>query len=165
MAKKLDDLATELKQTAAKAAEDAADFIARDDTQQTIKSVKQTASEAYDDAAEVINRANKFGLGKDVLPFALIGAAVAIPIPFVGPFIGGAIGAAIGAWRGTQRTEAAPEASAGAIEATPTSVRSKPKARNQDVVAELIRFGELRDKGLITQAEFEAQKARLLGEG
>ncbi|TFU03902.1 SHOCT domain-containing protein [Polymorphobacter arshaanensis] len=28
-----------------------------------------------------------------------------------------------------------------------------------------MRFGELRDKGLITQAEFEAQKARLLGEG
>ena len=165
MAKKLDDLATELKQTAAKAAEDAADFIAREDTQKTIKSVKHTAGEAYDDAAEVINRANKFGLGKDVLPFALIGAAVAIPIPFVGPFIGGAIGAAIGAWRGSNRAEAAPDAATGAIEATPTSVKSKPKAKNADVVAEIMRFGELRDKGLITPAEFEAQKARLLGEG
>ena len=158
MAKKLDDLATELKQTAAKAAEDAADFIAREDTQKTIKSVKHTAGEAYDDAAEVINRANKFGLGKDVLPFALIGAAVAIPIPFVGPFIGGAIGAAIGAWRGSNRHAATTDAM---IDVTPR----KPKPRNQDTVAELIRFGELRVKGLISQAEFEAQKARLLGEG
>ena len=121
------------------------------------------AGEAYDDAAEVINRANKFGLGKDVLPFALIGAAVAIPIPFIGPIIGGAIGAAIGVWRGNNRVDAAPDAATGAIEATPTSVKSKP--RNQDVVAELIRFGDLRDKGLITQAEFDVQKARLLGDG
>ena len=72
--------------------------------------------------------------------------------------IGGVIGAAIGAWRGSNRHAAAPDAM---IDVTPR----KPKPRNQDTVAELIRFGELRDKGLITQAEFDAQKARLLGEG
>lgn len=166
MAKKLDDLATELKQTAAKAAEDATEFINREDTQATIKSVRQKAAETYDDAAEVINRVKPVGLGKDVLPFALIGAAVAIPIPVIGPFIGGAIGAAVGYWRGSNRAEAAAaDPVAGAIEATPTSVRSKPKANNADVVAEIMRFGELRDKGLITQEEFDAQKARLLNEG
>jgi len=158
MAKKLDEIADEVKATASKAKDEAAAFINREDTQATIQSARAKVGEAYDDAAEVINRANKFGLGKDVLPFALIGAAVAIPIPFVGPFIGGVIGAAIGAWRGSNREAAAPDAM---IDVTPR----KPKPRNQDTVAELIRFGELRDKGLITQAEFDAQKARLLGEG
>jgi membrane protease subunit (stomatin/prohibitin family) len=148
MGKKIDEFTSDVKEKTAKVVDDATDFLTRED----------------DDAAEVINRANKFGLGKDVLPFALIGAAVAIPIPFIGPIIGGAIGAAIAVWRGNQRAEA-DDGVAGAIEATPTSVKSRAKPRNQDVVAELIRFGELRDKGLITQAEFDAQKARLLGEG
>lgn len=164
MAKKLDEIADEVQATAAKAAEEATAFIKRDDTQATIRSTREKVGEAYNGAAEVINRANKFGLGKDVLPFALIGAAVAIPLPFVGPFIGGIIGAAIGAWRSSNRdttvTDASPDAM---IDVTPTKAKSKP--RNQDAVAELIRFGELRDKGTITQAEFDAQKVRLLGEG
>lgn len=162
MAKKLDDVTADIKATANKAVDDAAAFIARDDTQATIRTAKEKVGAAYDDAAEVINRANKIGLGKDVLPFALIGAALAIPIPIVGPILGGIIGGAIGAWRGSNRAE---PADPNLIDATPTAVRNKPAAKHQDVVAELIRFGELRDKGLITQAEFDAQKARLLDAG
>ena len=33
----------------------------------------------------------------------------------------------------------------------------------EDIVAQLTQLGELRDKGVLTEEEFEAQKAKLLG--
>ena len=41
--------------------------------------------------------------------------------------------------------------------------QSPPPPAAGDPIAQLERLGELRDKGVLTDAEFEAQKAKLLG--
>jgi len=40
---------------------------------------------------------------------------------------------------------------------------SIPQSRSEDRISQLERLGQLRDKGVLTQAEFEAEKKKLLG--
>jgi hypothetical protein len=44
----------------------------------------------------------------------------------------------------------------------PAPVDAAPAAANNDLIAQLERLGQLRSSGVLTDAEFEAQKARLL---
>jgi len=46
---------------------------------------------------------------------------------------------------------------------TPAEAPSTPDAGQVDVVDQLRRFAELRDQGILTEEEFAAQKAKLLG--
>lgn len=100
-----------------------------------------------DEAGQLAKSVARTPLVKDVASYAAIGAAVAIPIPVVGPAIGAAVGAGLGLFRNLKRTSPdAPEA------ATP------PK----DTFAELERLGALKEKGILTDEEFAAQKRKLL---
>jgi hypothetical protein len=44
----------------------------------------------------------------------------------------------------------------------PAPVQAAPAAADNDLIAQLERLGQLRSSGVLTDAEFEAQKARLL---
>jgi hypothetical protein len=50
------------------------------------------------------------------------------------------------------------------IAAIPPSARSVPAAHVQGVAAEIAHLAQLRDQGMLTQSQFERQKAKLLDE-
>ena len=49
------------------------------------------------------------------------------------------------------------------VYAAPPPEQSAPPAQDQDVITQLERLGALKAQGLITEDEFNAQKAKLLG--
>ena len=108
-------------------------------------------------ATSVGNEANKLGkeamrsdLAKDAATGAGIGAVVAIPVPVIGPLAGGAIGAGIGVYKNLTKPN------------QPTPVIIDHAAPPKDAHAELLKLDELRQKKIITEAEFEAQKKKML---
>lgn len=100
-----------------------------------------------DEAGQLAKSVARSSLTKDVASYAAIGAAVALPLPVVGPAIGAAVGAGLGLFRNLKRT--APDAPEAAM---------PPK----DALVELERLGALREKGVLTEEEFAAQKRKLL---
>lgn len=107
---------------------------------------KQKAVALGDEASRLGKEAVRSDLAKDAASGAAIGAAVAIPVPVVGPIAGAVIGAGLGMYKnmtGKGSSQAA--------------IASKPE-RALDVHAELLKLDDLRQRGIITQAEFDAQK-------
>jgi hypothetical protein len=56
----------------------------------------------------------------------------------------------------------APPPPAPAPVAAPPAAAPAPAAAGPDLIEQLTQLGELRDKGILTEAEFEVQKQRLL---
>lgn len=79
-----------------------------------------------------------------------MGAAIAVPVPGIGPLAGAAIGAGVGVYKNIMKKESS----------HPIDQSGVPK----DVHADLLKFDELRQKGIISDAEFEIQKKRVLGD-
>ena len=68
-------------------------------------------------------------------------------------------GAAISSSRSRKRAAAQQPA-----QSTPVAPASMPApAANDDMFAQLEKLGELKDKGILTQAEFDAKKKQILG--
>lgn len=86
---------------------------------------------------------------RDAAAGAAIGAIIAIPVPLIGPITGAAVGAAIGVVRNFFRKGTVPPA-------------AETDHRPGDLYAALLKLGELRDKGILTEEEFDTQKRRLL---
>ncbi len=51
----------------------------------------------------------------------------------------------------------------GVADAQASAQPAAPAGGQSDVIAQLTQLGQLRDQGILTDAEFEAQKAKLLG--
>ena len=81
---------------------------------------------------------------------ALAGAVIAIPLPLFNPKTGALIGAGIGIFMWLTKKGNVP---------SPSAAQSKPQ---MDVYAELLKLNELRQKGAISDAEFEVQKKKIL---
>ncbi|MGH2539900.1 MAG: PH domain-containing protein [Actinomycetota bacterium] len=64
-----------------------------------------------------------------------------------------------------QRSRHRPIASAGAAPQRPDGAASERGAASPSVTTELERLAELRARGVLTEDEFQAQKARILGQG
>lgn len=108
---------------------------------------RKTASTVADEAGRLGKEAVRSDLAKDAAAGAAIGAVVAVPLPVVGPIAGAAVGAGLGVYKNL--TQKAP------------TQRPQAPAR-LDVPAELLKLADLRDKGVLTDVEFEAQKAKVL---
>ncbi|MFA7384476.1 MAG: SHOCT domain-containing protein [Desulfurivibrionaceae bacterium] len=105
---------------------------------------KKTATAIGGEANRLGKEAMRSDLAKDVAPCMALGAAVAVPIPFVGPIAGAAVGAGVGVYKNlTKKSQPAPEVP-------------------RDFYAELSKLNELRQKNIITEDEFEAQKKKIL---
>lgn len=109
-----------------------------------------TLSTATEEAGRLAKSVARTPLIKDVAAYAAIGAAIALPLPIVGPAIGAAVGAGLGLFRNLKRNDTMPQASPGAA-ALPT-----------DPMAELERLHGLKEKGIVTEEEFLAQKRKIL---
>ncbi len=112
---------------------------------------KRNAKAAEKEIKKLGKEALRTDLVKDAASGAAIGAAVAIPVPVIGPMAGAAIGAGLGVYKNlTQK--------GGSTIQVQTS--NEPPV---DIHAELLKLDELKQKGIINEAEFEAQKKNLLG--
>lgn len=61
--------------------------------------VAKAAAEVGDEALKISAAALKTKAAKSILGHAVVGAAVAVPVPLVGPVFGATVGAAVGAYR------------------------------------------------------------------
>lgn len=109
---------------------------------------KKQAVSLGNEAARLGKEAVRSDLAKDAAAGAVVGAAIAIPVPVIGPMAGAAIGATIGTYRNlTGKTN------------NSGSMPPKP----QDLHAELLKLQDLREKGILTDEEFQCEKKRVLG--
>ena len=101
-------------------------------------------------------------MARDAAKGAAVGAAIAVPVPLVGSVFGGLVGAGIGVYANLTRSRpAAPPVIPAAAPQPTTVIEMVTPAR--DVPAELRKLHDLLKEGILTQEEFDVQKARVLG--
>jgi Ca2+-binding EF-hand superfamily protein len=102
---------------------------------------------AINKTGEILKEASKSKLAKDVAASAAIGAGVGIPLPIVGPAAGAAVGAGIGVIKKT---------------GAPTYSSQPTQNTSKDFHEEMLKLVDLKEKGAITEEEFEELKKKLL---
>ncbi len=111
------------------------------------------------------------GLGAGAVTGASVGSAF-IPVPIIGTFTGALIGGILGSQigkgvGGALLTFINPEEEADVASVAPErptpSPEPAPPIGGADMLNQLERLGRLREQGVITEDEFKAAKARLLG--
>ena len=105
-----------------------------------------------------VKDAMKSDLARDAAKGAAIGAVVAVPVPVIGPVMGAIVGAGVGAYVNLTRAKTDAPKSGATVQA-PVSADAAPAT---GMYAELLQLNELLQKGILTQAEFDAQKVRVL---
>ncbi|MGV1099914.1 SHOCT domain-containing protein [Thiovibrio sp. JS02] len=104
---------------------------------------KKAVSTIGSEASKLGKKAIRSDLVTDAASGAAIGAVAAVPVPVLGPMAGAAIGAGVGIFKNLTKKE-----------------RQEAVAKN--VYDELLKLAELREKNIISEDEFEAQKKKLL---
>jgi len=124
--------------------------------QEDVKILTDKATNAgktlFNKSGEILKKASKTSMAKDTAAGAVAGTiiAVAIPIPIIGPAAGAVVGAGIGAYKNITGKGA---------QSTPSE---KNENKNIDVYAEILKLGDLKEKSLITEDEYNEQKKLLL---
>lgn len=109
-----------------------------------------------------VKDAMKSDLAKDAAKGAAIGAVVGVPVPVLGPMMGAVVGAGVGAYTSFTRNKVqAPSAVTPVQSADSDSAEAVPVS---GLYAELLQLNDLLQKGILTQQEFDDQKARVLDE-
>lgn len=155
MKEKLKDLAEKAKEAISSAAVLVGDLngdgkVDHEDAKIAAEWAKKRASVIGDEAAKLGKEAMESTMVKDAAAGAAVGAAIAIPVPVIGPLAGAAIGAGLGVYKNIVSKE-------------PNRNPTKEQLHTSiDVHAELVKFDDLRQKGIISEEEFEVHKKRLL---
>jgi hypothetical protein len=143
-----------VQEKATQAAHSVSEFAEREDTKAAVAWTKATINTATDEAVELGRRAAKSEMGKDAATGAGIGAVVAVPIPIIGPIFGaiagGLAGVAINLAKDGPKKTAPPESK------TPTEMP------NIDLHKRLTDLDDLRQKGILSQEEFDIEKKKIL---
>jgi hypothetical protein len=122
-----------------------------EDARIALEWTKKAASSIGDEASRLSKEALRSDMAKDAASGAAVGAVVAVPIPIIGPMAGAAIGAGVGIYKNLTKKGAT---------ASPSYV---PESKTQiDVYGELLKLDDLRQKNIISEAEFEVQKKKVL---
>lgn len=146
MFEKIKGVAGKAKESMTSAAGLAIDFAAREDVRAAAKGLKETAINAGNEAVRFGKEAAQSDLAKDAGAGAAVGAVMAVPVPLVGPMIGATAGATLGIYKNLTRT-------------SPSVIASAPPQKEQiDVATELLKLGELKQKGIISDDEFRSMK-------
>lgn len=151
MNEKLEGIKTYVKAKAGQATSSVNAFVARDETKAAVAWTKEAINALADEAKELGKRAAHSDMAKDAATGAGIGALVAVPIPLIGPAIGAVVGAGVGIAVNLKSGKA-----------TTHSNASTQIASDIDIHKRLIDLDDLRQKGILTQKEFEVQKKKVL---
>ncbi len=126
--------------------------------------VKKAATDTAVEATRMGKEVMSSDLVKDAAKGAAAGAVLAVPVPFVGPAVGAMVGASFGVYTNLTRPPSSAGKPANELVQTQSHVApAAPVAPVKDVYAELLKLDDLLKKGILTPAEFEAQKAKVLG--
>lgn len=154
----LSQMASSVKEATKKTSQAVTDALEHEDTQATINWAKKTATTTADEAVRLGKEVARSDLAKDAAAGAAIGAVIAVPIPVIGPVVGAVVGAGLGVYKNIIKSDSKhPEI---------TKLKNSPdetSASSPDLYDQLLKIDELRNKGILTDAEFEAQKAKILG--
>lgn len=129
-------------------------FIEHDDTKAAVAWTKETIGTAADEAVELGKRAAQSEMAKDAATGAAIGAAVAVPIPIIGPLFGAVVGAGFGVFKNFK--------SGDSRNVSTTSEKGSTVTTKVDIHKQLIDIDDLRQKGILSQEEFEKEKKKIL---
>lgn len=126
-----------------------------------LETAKAWTHKAASDTASSAMRLGKESLKsefvKDVAKGAGVGAVIAVPVPIVGPIIGAIVGGGMGAYHNmTRPTSHVTYQNA----AQPAQVAPSEPAK--DMYSELLKLDDLLKKGILTEQEFDVQKAKVL---
>jgi len=119
--------------------------LANEHTQEAIAKAKSVGKSLGDEAERMGKVVARSDMAKDAATGAAIGALVAVPIPLIGPVGGAAVGAMLGVYRNITKGESHEE-----------------QLETPDVHGELLKLDDLRQKGILTDAEFDEQKKKIL---
>lgn len=130
-----------------------------DSVKQAVQKTSQVVSETLEHentkaAVAWAKDVAKSDLVKDAAAGAAVGAVVAVPVPLIGPAAGAVVGAGIGVFKNLTKP-----ASREAEKPQPVLTDNRPP---KDICEELLKLDELRQKGILTDSEFQAQKDKLL---
>ena len=114
-----------------------------------LQRAKHVTDPIGDEAARLGKAVLQAEMTRDVATGAAIGAAVAIPVPLAGPAVGAVFGAGIGLYKNLTR-------------ATGGSATSNTPAASRDEITDLARLDDLRQRGILTESEFQGHKRKLL---
>lgn len=149
MKEKLAGIARKAQTTATNIAKQTRDFVQTHATEENMDHAKAMALQAGNAAVEFSKEIAQTKFFQDAAKGAAVGALVAVPIPFVGPVAGGIFGGAAGAIMGLN---------GGSKEET---IRLPPQGP-KDLHDELVKLNSLRQQDLLTDAEFQEQKKKIL---
>ena len=131
------------------------------DIEQAKAWVKKTASATAAEASRLGKDMLKSDLAKDAAKGAAVGAVIAVPVPLIGPLLGAVVGACIGTYANLTRPKIyAPKVLPSIVQPQATVIDAV--AAPKDMYAELLKLDDLLKKGILTQAEFDAEKTKLL---
>lgn len=126
--------------------------------------VKKAAADTALEATRLGKEAMRSDLAKDAAKGAAAGAVVAVPVPFVGPVVGAMVGAGFGVYTNLTRPAGVSPRTANDLAAPQAQVvQTVPAMPTKDLYAELLKLDDLLKKGILTQEEFDVQKAKVLG--
>lgn len=109
----------------------------------------------YDNQAEKDKATTLAGAGAGVLAGAQVGT-VLLPIPVVGTFTGALVGGLIG-------TKIGKKVGGAILDAVGTGSNARPQNSGSNVQNELERLAKLHREGVLSDDEFKAAKAKILG--
>lgn len=73
------------------------------EVQERFTNLKSTAKKAANQSYEMGKKVGQTQMFKDIAPYAVVCALIAIPIPLVGPALGAAIGTGLGVYKNFKR--------------------------------------------------------------
>ena len=143
-----------VKDAAQKTSQAISDALEHENTKAALEWTKNAASTAADEAVRLSKEVARSDLVKDAATGAAVGAVVAVPVPIIGPAAGAVVGAGIGVFKNLTKP-----ASSESGKAAPVLLNNTPP---KDMCEELLKLDELRQKGILTDSEFQAQKEKTL---
>lgn len=151
MKDKLRSITTSIRDASDRATQAINTAIEHENTKAAVLWIKQAATEAAEEAVDLGRRAARSEVVKDAAKGAAVGAAVAIPVPLIGPAVGAVVGAGAGVFINlTGSKSSLPEQG---------TTASQPSA---DFHQQMIDLDDLRQKGLLSQEEFDTEKKKLI---
>lgn len=128
------------------------EIVEHDKTKELLSQARTVASAAADEASNLAKSAVNSRMAKDTAAGAAIGAAIAIPIPVIGPAIGAVIGGGLGFYKNLTRKG----------DSEPAQLTNQEIDNQKYTLIE--KLDELRKKGALSEEEFKAEKAKVLGQ-
>lgn len=154
MTSKFEGFKSFVQTKAGQAAHSVNTFVEREDTKAALAFTKSAVNAAADEALVFGKRVANSDIGKDAAKGAVIGAAVAVPIPIIGPIFGAVVGAGAGVVMNLK--------SGGSNKSAVAESKDTQPPPSIDIHKRLIDLDDLRQKGILSQEEFDAEKKKLL---